>query len=112
AIVDVHERPGLLSVAPDLNFAGIGSQSYFSTDCGRRLLFASFVSAKRAVHVMKSKDASIEIVIVLIIAAQFFAEELFPSIAGLGISRICVFFAQRSDVSAQLFVARIDAGRR
>ncbi len=112
AIVHVHVGTGLLAVAPDLDGAAVFSLGNFARDGCRRLFLAAVVGAERPVDVVEAHDARLELVVVVVVAAEFFGEQLFPAVTWLGIGRIRVFFLQRRDFGVLLFRLRVDAGRR
>ncbi len=98
AIVHIHVRAGLLAIAPDLNSLPSFELRDFARNRGRRLFLAAIIRAERPVHVVEAHDARLELVVVVVVAAELFREQLFPAITRLWIGRIRVFFLQRNRV--------------
>ena len=114
AVVDVHERAGLLAVAPDLDLVlarELGGDD-LAADRGRRLLAAAVVGAFRAVDVVVARDAGGDAVVLAVVARHALAEQLLPAVAVLRQGGIGVLFLERGDVGVGLLVAVVDAGRR
>ena len=114
AVVDIHERAGLLAVAPDLDLVlarHLGGD-HLAADRGRRLLAAAVVGALGAVDVVVAGDPGGDAVVFTIVAGHPLAEQLLPAVAVLRHRRVGVLFLERGDVGAGLLVAVVDAGRR
>src|SRR3982075_950646 len=114
AVVDIHERAGLLAVAPDLDLVlarELGGD-HLAADRARRLLAAAVVGAFGAVDVVVARDPGGDAVVFTIVAGHPLAEQLLPAVAVVRHRRVGVFFLERGDVGAGLLVAVVDAGRR
>ena len=114
AVVDVHEAPRLLAVAPDLDGVraaqlGLGD---LAADRGGRLLAAAVVGAVGPVDVVIAGHASRQLEVLAEVAAHALAEELLPAVPVLGHRRICVRLGERRDVRGGLVLGGVDAGRR
>src|SRR5262249_11489399 len=85
AVVDVHERAGLLAAAPalDLVLARQLGGNPLAADRGRGLLASAVVGAVRAVNVVVARDAGGDAVVLAVVAGHAFAEQLLPAIAVL-----------------------------
>ena len=108
AVVDVHERAGLLAVAPDLDLV-LARQlgvDHLAADRGRRLLAAAVTGAVRAVDIVVARDPGRDAVVLAEVAAHALAEQLLPAVAVLRHRRIGVLFLERGDVGAGLLVGR------
>src|SRR4051812_47475354 len=61
---------------------------------------------------METDNAGFELIVAPVIAAEFFGEKLFPSVAWFWIGWIGILFAQRAYVGAGLLITGVNAGRR
>ena len=114
AVVDIHERAGLLAVAPDLDLVlarQLGGD-HLAADRGRRLLAAAVIGAFGAVDIVVARHPGGDAVVLAVVAGHALAEQLLPAVAVLRHRRIGVLFLERGDVGAGLLVAVVDAGRR
>src|SRR5207237_6371005 len=98
--------------APPLALSPVLRQRPLATDGRRGLLASPIVRAERAVDIVKPYDPSLEPVVLAIVPALAFGEELFPTVPVLGVGRVGVLFLQGLDVRGLLTVARIHARRR
>ena len=114
AVVDVHEAPGLLAVAPDLDGmrAGELGLGHLAADRRRRLLPAAVVRPVRSVDVVVAGDPRRNAEVLTEVPAHPLAEELLPPVAVLGHRRIGVGLGERRDVGRGLPVGCVHAGRR
>src|SRR5688572_11872539 len=96
AVGDVHERAGLLAVAPDLDLvlAGHLGLDDLAADRGGGLLAAAFPGAERAVDVVEARDARRDLPVLAEVAAHALGEELLPAVAVLRHRRVGVLFLQ------------------
>src|SRR6201992_1958955 len=95
AVIDIHERTGLLAVAPYLDLAGIRSVCDFAAHPRRRLFTATVIGAERTIDVVETNHAGREAIIFHEILAEFLRIELLEAIAFLRLCRECVLLAQR-----------------
>ena len=112
AVIDVHERPRLLAITPDLDLVAVLGERHLATDRRGGLLAAAVVGSERAVDVVEASDSSFEAVILAVVLAELFRVELLPAVSFFGLRGNRVFFLQRRDVRAVLLVGRVDARRR
>jgi hypothetical protein len=94
----------LLAIAPNFNFIEAFELRgcNFPTKRGRRFLSSTLPSSDWAEHVMKSDNPSLKPIIVPIMNAKAFAEELFPSVCILRRSRIDILFLQGDAIRFRL----------
>ena len=111
AVVDVHEGARLFAVAPDFDFATVAAHRNFAADRSRCFFLAAVVSSEWTVDVVEADDAGLEAVVIVVVAAELFGEQLLPAITGLGIGGHCVFFTQRCDVGIHLLALGVHASR-
>ena len=112
AVVDVHERTGLVAVAPDLDVVRPGELGGDDLAAGRGggLLAAAVVGAERSVDVVVAGDTGPDAVVLAEVAAHALAEELLPAVTVLGQRGVGVLLLERGDVRVALLVAVVDAG--
>src|SRR5829696_4383586 len=111
AVVDIHERTGLLPISPNLDFAPIRSQGRLATDSCRSFLFTSFVGTQGSVDVVETNHSSLEAVVFIVVSAKLFHKELFGAICLFGVSRVRILFLQIRNLRTLLKVLRVDTGR-
>src|SRR5437899_4277347 len=109
AILNVHEGSGLLSVAPDFNFATVRCLGNLSANCSRRLFPSAVVSPERTVNVVEPYDSGFQVVVVPEVPAELLGVKLLPSITRLRLGGIGVLFFGRVTPGAFLFFLRVDA---
>src|SRR5262249_17864254 len=80
AIVDIHERAGLLSISPDLYLVGISSVRDLAAHRRRRLLAAAIVGAQRAVHIVETYDTRRQTIILRVVLAELLRIELLEAV--------------------------------
>jgi hypothetical protein len=112
AVVDVHERTGLLAVAPDLDLVLPAQLRRDDLPAGRRrgLFPAAVVGAVRTVHVVVPGHPGLHAVVLAEMTAHPLAEELLPTVAVLRKRRIRIGLLEGGDVRILLLVAVVDAG--
>src|SRR5215210_2285251 len=101
-----------MPIAPDLDLTSVGGRGYLAADRCRGFFFATFVSAQRTVDVVEANGPGLKSVVLEIVLAQFFHEELLPAIPLLRVGWKSVFLPKRSDLGALLQVLGVDAGGR
>src|SRR6202011_162746 len=85
AVVDIHERAGLLAVAPDLDLVlarELGSD-HLAADGGRRPLAAASVGAFGTVDVVVARAPGGDAVILAVVAGHALAEKRLPAVAAV-----------------------------
>ena len=112
AIVNIHERARLLTVAPNLDRAIVSSKGDLAANRCRSLLSAPLVSSEGTIYVMESHYSSLKLIVLPVIATEFFGVKLFPSVAGFRIGRKCVFFFEWSYCGCHLLRLCVNARRR
>src|SRR5258706_8017648 len=110
AVVDIHERAGLLAIAPYFDLAWIWGECDLAAHRRRRLFTAAVIGAQRAIYVVEAHDARGEAVVFHIILAEFLRVELLEAITFFRLRRKRVLLAQRRDIWGGLQAVRIDAG--
>src|SRR5437016_6589707 len=108
-VFDVTVGACLVAVAPDLDLAAAGYKRNFATNSRRRFLAPALVRAQRAVDVVEPHDAGVEAMVLGIVPALPFAEQLFPPVSVLRIGRVRVLLFERSHIGLVLEVLRVDA---
>ena len=104
----------MLAIAPNFNFI----EAFQSCSCDLAtqsrgcFLSSTLPSSEWAEDVMKSDNASLKPIILPIMNAKAFADELFPSVCILRRSRIDILFLQGDANRFRLPVLWIDACRR
>jgi hypothetical protein len=114
AIVHVHERAGLLAVAPDLDSSAARELGldHLAAHRGRRLLPPTVVGPEGSVDVVEARHAGLDPEVLEIVAAHPLAEQLLPAVAVLGHGRVGIGFDERCHVRVGLLRRVVDAGRR
>jgi hypothetical protein len=106
----------LLAIAPNFNFIEAFELCgcNFATQRGRRFLSSTLPSSEwaEAEDVMKSDNPSLKPIILPLMNANAFADELFPSVSILRRSRIDILFLQGDAIRFRLPVLWINACRR
>ena len=109
----IHERTRLLAITPDFDSVALLGEGHFSGDGRWCLIFSTFISAERVIYIMEADDASFQMMIVEVIAAELLGREFLAAIARFGIGAIRVFLSQRCDLGRRLLSLSVDAsGRR
>lgn len=112
AIGDVHERAGLITIAPDFDFVFSGKFRIddFATNGSGGFFSTAVPGAERSVNIVESGDARRNFEVFSEVAAHAFAEEFFPAISIFGHCGISVFFAKECfDFLFALFVRIVHA---
>ena len=109
AIVHVHKRACLLTVAPDLDFGPVAGQRYLTRDGRGCLLLPTIVSSQGTIHIVKTNDSGFQFVIFAEVLAQLLRPELLPPVAGFRVSRISVLLFQGSYFCVFLLGLCVDA---
>src|SRR6202040_790643 len=94
AVVDVAERPGLLTVSPHLDRPAVLGERNLAAHRGRRLLASAVVGAVGAVDVVEANDTSLHAVLGGVVLAELLAEHLLPAVGVLRRRRVRVFLAE------------------
>src|SRR6185312_16193319 len=113
AVVYVHERPGLLTIAPDLDpvVAGELGRSHFAADRRRRLFAPAVVGAVGAIHIVIPGHPGVQAEVLPEVTAHALAEQLFPAVAVLRHGGVCILLPQCGDVGVSLVLRRVHARR-
>src|SRR5882757_1343989 len=109
AIIDIHERAGLLAIPPYLDLAGVWSACDLAAHRRRRLFTAAVIGAQRAIYVVEAHNARGETVVFHIILAEFLRVELLEAITFFRLRGKRVLLAQRRYIRGGLQALRIDA---
>src|SRR5256885_15098214 len=88
AVVDVAVGPGLVPVAPHLNFAAAAGEGDLAGNRGRRLLATAIIRPQRAEDVVEADHPRLEAVLLEIVPALPLREQLLPPVTVLRIRRI------------------------
>src|SRR5918999_3551818 len=83
AVIDVAERPRLLTVAPDLDLPARLDQGHLPAQCGGHLLAAAVVGPVWPVDVVEANNSSLEAELAGVVLAQALGDELFPAVGVL-----------------------------
>src|SRR5690606_29900380 len=100
------EGAGLLTIAPDLDLVAVLGQGDLAAERRRGLLLAPLVGAERTVDVVEPHHAGLHAVVLGVVLAELFGEELLPAVALLRRRRVGVLLTQRRDVGIVLAVVR------
>ena len=100
AVIDVHEAPRLLAVAPDLDLTLPRHKrgDHFAADRGRRLFPSAVIGPVRPVDVVIARHARRQSIVLGKMAAHPLAEQLLPAISVLRHRRIRIGLLQRKDI--------------
>src|SRR5918999_2207280 len=83
AVIDVAERPRLLTVAPDLDLPARVDCGHLPAQGRRHLLAAAVVGPVWPVDVVKANNSSLEAELAGVVLAQALGDELFPAVGVL-----------------------------
>ena len=112
-VIDIAERPSLLSVSPDFNLLSTVQlrKLNFSTD-GSWSLFATPIPGPQwPEYVMKPDNASLQAIVLTVMPAQSLGNKLLPPVGILRLGRIRRILFQWQHIHIQLKIFRIDACR-
>src|SRR6266851_3081745 len=86
AIIHVHERARLLTVAPDLNVIAVFRERHFPANGRRSFLFAPVVGSQASIDIVETHDARFELIVMPVITAHLLCVEFFPAVTRLRFS--------------------------
>ena len=122
AVIDVHERAGLLAVAPDLDLriaAGVALAAAEELGVGRLpahrgggLLAAALPRALLAVDVVEADGARLDPVLLAVVIGELLGDQLLPAVGVLRLRGVGVLLLQRYDLGLRLEVLGVDARAR
>ena len=120
-VVDVHERAGLLAVAPDLDGRVPARSALLAAEelrvghlphhRGGSLLPSTLPRPEFAVDVVEPDGPGLHPVVALVIVAEELGEELLPTVGVLRGGRVRVVLLERRRVGRGLEMLRVDARR-
>ena len=112
AFIDIEERSGLFSVAPNLDFTSVGRHRNFAAH-GRGSFLPTIIPASLGPeNIVVASDPNLHAVIAAIGEVETFAKQLFPSVLAIRCSRVGRRFGAIRIVGVDLVVFRIHTGRR
>src|SRR5437867_4410985 len=113
AIVDVHERAGLLTAPPDRDFARAGEHGLdaLAADGRWRLLAAALPRAVRAVHIVIAGHSRDQPEILAKMPAHALGKEFLPPVSILRHRGIGILLFERDDLRAPLLIRVVDTCR-
>src|SRR6202034_1488939 len=85
AIVHVHERARLLSITPYVDNSAVCRQGYFAAHRSWRFFPTAIKRSQRPIHVVKTHDASLDLIIPPVIQTELFGVKFFPAVSRLRI---------------------------
>src|SRR5690606_32765691 len=88
ALVDVEERPRLLAVTPDFDFAALRRNRHLSAERSGRLLATTFPRPLRAEDIVVTCDSHLHSIVPGVCEIQPLAEQLLPTVLAVGRGRI------------------------